>query len=179
MLDLPVKKIFGVGKVTNKKMQKLGIITCQDLQKLSREQLLQHFGKFGDQLYGLSRGQDDRPVSTNSIRKSISVEDTFVHDRLNLDACLAEIQRLYQVLITRLHTSQKKRKLPIKALYIKLRFNDFKTTTAQTIASEPDIFTYKQLITTAWDRGKRPVRLIGLGIQFDEERAMQQLNLPI
>ena len=179
MLDLPVKKIFGVGKVTNKKMQKLGIITCQDLQKLSREQLLQHFGKFGDQLYGLSRGQDDRPVSTNSIRKSISVEDTFVHDRLNLDACLAEIERLYQVLITRLHASQKKRKLPIKALYIKLRFNDFKTTTAQTIVSEPDIFVYKQLITTAWNRGKRPVRLIGLGIQFDDKDSLRQLSLPI
>jgi len=179
VLDLPVKKIFGVGKVTNKKMQKLGINTCKDLQQLSKNQLHQHFGKFGDQLYGLSRGIDNRPVSINSIRKSISVEDTFVHDRVNLSACLAEVERLYNSLLPRLAASQKKQALPIKALYIKLRFNNFKTTTAQTTASEPDLFSYCQLITTAWNRGKRPVRLIGLGIQFNDKDASRQLDLPL
>ncbi|MBL4659708.1 MAG: DNA polymerase IV [Alcanivoracaceae bacterium] len=179
VLDLPVKKIFGVGKVTNTKMQKLGINTCKDLQQLSKNQLHHHFGKFGDQLYGLSRGIDNRPVSINSIRKSISVEDTFVHDRVNLSACLAEVERLYDCLLPRLEASQKKQALPIKALYIKLRFNNFKTTTAQTIASEPDLFSYRQLITIAWNRGKRPVRLIGLGIQFNHKNAVQQLDLPL
>jgi len=179
VIDLPVKKIFGVGKVTNKKMQKLGIITCADLQKLSKEELHNYFGKFGGQLFNLSRGIDDRPVSTSSIRKSLSVEDTFVHDRQTLSACLDEIPRLYEMLIPRFESSQKKQKLPIKAMYIKLRFNNFKTTTAQTIASAPDIFAYQQLITTAWNRGKKPVRLIGLGIQFDDKDSIQQLNLPI
>ena len=181
MINLPVNKIFGVGKVTNKKMRKLGIVTCYDLQQLSKQKLHHYFGKFGDQLFGLCRGIDNRPVSTNSIRKSISVEDTFVHDRVSLDACLFEIKRLYHILLPRLDASQKKQKLPIKALYIKLRFNDFKTTTAQTIASEPDLSVYKQLITTAWNRGKRPVRLIGLGIQFGNVKGpiIQQMNLPI
>lgn len=179
VVDLPVKKIFGVGKVTNKKMQALGLHTCADLQKLTQSELYHHFGKFGEQLFHLSRGIDDRPVSVDGTRKSISIEDTFVKDRANLEACLAEIDRLYGMLIPRLAASQKKRTLPIKALYVKLRFDNFKTTTAQTISSHPDVFSYQQLITTAWNRGKRPVRLIGLGIQFNDENAIRQLDLPL
>lgn len=180
VIDLPVKKIFGVGKVTNQKMQKLGLHTCRDLQALSKTQLHDYFGKFGDSLYNLSRGIDDRPVRTNSIRKSLSVEDTFVRDRQDLGECLHEVEVLYESLLPRLERSQKKKKLPIKALYIKLRFNNFKTTTAQSIASKPDIYTYKKLVETAWNRGKRPVRLIGLGIQFEDEEKMDiQLKLPL
>ncbi len=179
VIDLPVKKIFGVGKVTNKKMISLGLHTCGDLQKLSQAELQHHFGKFGHQLYYLARGIDDRPVSVDGIRKSISIEDTFVKDRVDLAACLNEIDRLYDMLIPRLAASQKKRQLPIKALYVKLRFDNFKTTTAQTISSHPEVFTYQQLIRTAWNRGKRPVRLIGLGIQFNDENAVRQLDLPL
>ncbi len=179
VIDLPVKKIFGVGKVTNKKMQKLGINTCADLQNLSTQELHNYFGKFGDQLYNLSRGVDNRPVATSSIRKSLSIEDTFVHDRATLVKCLDEIPRLYEELIKRFESSQKKQKPSIKALYVKLRFNNFKTTTAQTSATELDDFTYLQLIKIAWQRGKKPVRLIGLGIQFDDKDASIQLDLPI
>ena len=180
VIDLPVKKIYGVGKVTNQKMQKLGIHTCRDLQALSKTRLHDYFGKFGDSLFNLSRGIDDRPVRTNSIRKSLSVEDTFIRDRRDLGECLHEVEILYESLLPRLDRCQKKKTLPIKALYIKLRFNNFKTTTAQSIASQPDIHTYKQLIETAWNRGMRPVRLIGLGIQFEDEDKMDiQLKLPI
>ncbi len=177
--DLPVKKIFGVGKVTNQKMKKLGINTCADLQRYRVIELSELFGKFGEQLYQLSRGIDNRPVNTTSIRKSLSVEDTFVHDRLNLPACFDEVDKLYESLMTRLENSQKNRKLPIKALYVKLRFNNFKSTTAQSIASKPDKESYKILLKTAWQRGKRPVRLIGLGIQFSQSIRYQQLDLPL
>ena len=180
VIDLPVKKIFGVGKVTNQKMQKLGIHTCRDLQALSKTQLHDYFGKFGDSLFGLCRGVDDRPVRTDSIRKSLSVEDTFIRDRQDLGECLHEVENLYESLLPRLEKSQQQKTLPIKALYIKLRFNNFKTTTAQSIASEPDIYTYKQLVEIAWNRGNRPVRLIGLGIQFEDEDKLDiQLKLPI
>lgn len=179
VIDLPVKKIFGVGKVTNQKMHKLGIHTCKDLQQLSKEQLHQYFGKFGEQLYCLSRGNDNRAVNTNSIRKSISVEDTFINDKKDLQACLEQVKKLFKTLMERLETSQNKRKLPIKALYIKLKFNNFKTTTAQAVASKPEESIYKQLIKTAWNRGKRPVRLIGLGVMFAEKKTTIQLNLPL
>jgi DNA polymerase-4 len=179
VVQLPVKKIFGVGKVTNRKMQKLGIKTCADLQNLSQNELHNKFGKFGDQLYNLSRGIDDRTVNTSSIRKSLSIEDTFVHDKPDLAACIDEVPRLYKSLLLRLEKSQLKRKLPIKAMYVKLRFNDFNSTTAQASSTTPDLESYKRLIATAWHRQQRPVRLIGLGLQFSAIGEFEQLNLPL
>ncbi|MFK8013642.1 MAG: DNA polymerase IV [Marinicellaceae bacterium] len=179
VIDLPVKKIFGVGKVTNLKMQKMGIKTCSDLQKLSQVQLHERFGKFGNQLFSLCRGIDNRSVNVNSIRKSLSVEDTFVNNKSDLLACLKEVDRLFDSLVMRFDKSQKKKELPIKALYVKLRFENFDTTTAQLRALKLDIEHYKQLISTAWNRRKKPVRLMGLGIQFDSHKTQVQLDLPI
>ncbi len=166
VLQLPVKKIFGVGKVTNAKMQKLSINSCADLQKLSQIQLQEHFGKFGKQLYYLARGIDEREVITQSLRKSLSIEDTFIKDRLTLNACRAEIDKLYKNLAYRLSKNLKTNSLPVKALYIKVKFNNFKTTTAQKQAHKIDKQIYQELLETAWQRGKRPVRLIGIGVQF-------------
>ena len=157
----------------------MGIKTCAELQQMSQVELHDKFGKFGDQLYNLARGIDNRPVNTNSIRKSLSVEDTFIHDKKDLPACIDEIDRLYASLVTRFDKSQKKKQLPIKAFYVKLRFDNFNTTTAQKKANEIELEIYRELIMTAWNRGKRPVRLIGLGIQFDDNNAMIQLDLPI
>jgi len=65
---LPVKKLYGVGKVTQKKMQSLGLETCDDLIALSKVELVTHFGRFGETLYNLCRGIDERPVRPNRIR---------------------------------------------------------------------------------------------------------------
>lgn len=175
---LPVRKIFGVGKVTNKKMQKLGIETCGELQSLSRLELQNHFGKFGVQLYDLARGVDNRPVSIDSIRKSLSIEDTFVVDKTTLQQCLDEVDNLFPALLQRLEKSQNKLKLPIKALYVKVKFNNFQSTTAQMIFHEANKDIYYRLLKTAWQRECLPVRLIGLGIQFDEEKSAIQMDLP-
>ena len=70
---LPIQKIHGVGDVTARKMQLMGINTCADLQTLPLQELIERFGSFGERLYALSRGQDDRPVRTDQARKSISV----------------------------------------------------------------------------------------------------------
>ena len=178
ILNLPVKKIFGVGKVTNLKMSKLGITTCSHLQNYTQIELIKLFGKFGKNLYHLCRGIDERSVQPNSIRKSLSIEDTFVNDKVSLSQCLFEINRLYPLLIKRLNNSQIKNTLPIKSLYIKLRFNDFKTTTAQQHSQSPSIDIYKKLVDTAWNRKKLPVRLIGLGVEFQQIKDFGQLELP-
>ncbi len=175
---LAVKKIFGVGKVTNKKMLKIGIQTCSDLQHFSKLELIKLFGKFGRQLYSLCRGIDDRQVQVNSIRKSLSIEDTFTRDKSSLEQCLGEVEKLYPKLLQRLENNNKKHKLPIKALYIKLRFDNFKTTTAQKISLDVTIQVYKELISKAWNRYQRPVRLIGLGIEFSKTSDSGQLELP-
>ena len=178
MLQLPVKNIFGVGKVTNLKMSKLGITTCTDLQKLSQIELVKLFGKFGKQLYFLARGVDERDVQTSSVRKSLSIEDTFVSDKVTLHECIDEIDKLYPKLINRLENNNKKKTLPIKALYIKLRFDNFKTTTAQQIAKSIDKSTFTELVNKAWHRYERPVRLIGLGVEFSHDIDFGQLELP-
>ncbi len=175
---LAVKKIFGVGKVTNNKMLKLGIQTCSDLQQFSKLELIKLFGKFGRQLYSLCRGIDDRQVQVNSIRKSLSIEDTFTRDKSSLEQCLGEVEKLYPKLLQRLENNNKKHKLPIKALYIKLRFDNFKTTTAQQSTQNIDKSIFKLLIEKAWYRYQRPVRLIGLGIEFSHEIDYGQLELP-
>ncbi|MFC3195204.1 DNA polymerase IV [Marinicella sediminis] len=177
MVDLPVKKIYGVGKVTAAKMHDMGIHSCGDLQAFSQAELMQRFGVFGRSLFDLCRGMDERPVRTHSQRKSISVEDTFLHDLPNLTVCQAEVSRLFAVLVKRHERAQRKQQNDIKALYVKVRFQNFETTTAQKIHPEISLRVFHQLIKTAWQRQGRPVRLLGLGIQYQKPSAQQQIDL--
>ncbi len=177
--QLPVKKIFGVGRVTAEKMHRLNIHTCGDLQAHDLAELESLFGQFGHRLHQLCRGIDPREVVTDSVRKSISVEDTFMRDLPDLPACLERVPDLFELLLERLAKAQKKRPLTAKNCYVKMRFNDFSTTTAQCPAHTPELRTYLGLIRTAWQRGQRPVRLIGLGLQFHPPATPQQLTLTI
>lgn len=174
MVTVPVKKIHGVGKVTAKKMQRLGLNTCADLQALNVLQLQTHFGKFGGQLYHLCRGIDDRPVRTSSIRRSVSVEDTYLHDLKDLAACQEALPRLFDQLMFRHLKSMKKKRQDVKSLYVKVRFNNFKTTTAQCSHRPLQIEHFKALLAKAWHRQQLPVRLLGVGIQYQEAIDHQQ-----
>jgi DNA polymerase-4 len=77
---LPVRKIFGVGKVTAVKLENLGITTCAQLREWPLIDLHRRFGVFGRRLYELSRGIDNRAVKADQERKSVSVETTYVTD---------------------------------------------------------------------------------------------------
>lgn len=175
--ELPVKAISGVGKVTAKRMAELGLETCGDLEELGLEGLLQYFGSFGDRLYKYSQGIDNRSVETDWIRKSLSVEDTFNKDLPDLESCLFEIDIIYEELLIRLDRAKQKQRLFAKSLVVKLRFNDFETTTIQMAGTAPDKEAYKRLCKEAWQRGQRPVRLIGLGLQFNPPDMPEQLCL--
>lgn len=175
--DLPVKRIPGVGRVTMLHMDKLNIQTCADLQRFSVADLIVEFGKFGQRLYDLSRGIDDRPVSTSSIRKSLSVEDTFGRDLPDLESCLSKIPQLYKSFEKRLLKAQQRQFQLPKAVFIKLRFSDFQTTTVQTTSSVVREALFIPLVQQAWARGERPVRLLGLGAQFAEPGMPEQLEL--
>lgn len=174
---LPVKAISGVGKVTAKRMTELGLESCGDLEKLGQEGLIKHFGNFGERLYKYSQGIDNRAVKTDWIRKSLSVEDTFSEDLPTLEACLNKIDTIYEELLERLKRAEQKQRLLAKSLVVKLRFNDFETTTIQMAGTAPDKEAYKRLCIDAWNRGKRPVRLIGLGLQFNPPDIPEQLSL--
>jgi DNA polymerase-4 len=77
---LPVSRVFGVGKVTQKGLHDLGIDTIGELAEFPRALLRKRFGEMGDQLWSLSRGIDDRAVEPERAPKSIGHEDTFTED---------------------------------------------------------------------------------------------------
>jgi DNA polymerase-4 len=79
--SLEVKKFHGVGPVTAEKLASLGIHTGADLRAQSLEFLQKHFGKSGAWYYAIARGEDDRPVEPNRVRKSSGSETTFSEDR--------------------------------------------------------------------------------------------------
>jgi DNA polymerase-4 len=80
LLPLPVGRLPGVGKVTEEKLEKLGIKTVSNLRGLNLPTLEGQFGRYGLRLYELSRGIDNSQVVPNRPTKSISAEDTFERD---------------------------------------------------------------------------------------------------
>ncbi|MGH7983897.1 MAG: DNA polymerase IV, partial [Candidatus Udaeobacter sp.] len=75
MKDLPVRKIWGIGEKSERRLEELGVKTCGELQRFLRPELVDVFGKFGLELYDLCRGIDDRPVEPDRPRKSLSTEE--------------------------------------------------------------------------------------------------------
>jgi len=83
---LPVRKFHGIGPVTAKRMERLGIATGLDLKGHTLEFLQQHFGKAGAYYYWTARGVDERPVRADRIRKSVGAENTFPADLVTYEA---------------------------------------------------------------------------------------------
>lgn len=161
---LPVRKLFGVGKVTAGKMEKLGIKTCGDLRQLNRQQLDQRFGSFGARLYDLCRGIDHRAVQPSRVRKSVSVENTFAVDLPDLRSCKAELPGLHDQLSTRLKKLNSQ--YQIAKQVVKIKFHDFVTTTVETISDTTAMDKYEALLEEGFIRGNRPVRLLGIGVRL-------------
>ena len=172
-----IRKIYGVGEKTEILLNKHGIQTCSDLQKLSKESLVKLLGKYGCTLYSLSRGIDDRLVEGDKISKSLSVEDTYAKDLTNYDQAANELNKLYLELKKRLGKEIHKDRL-IKSCFIKVKFNDFKLITMQTSNQKTDHLVYLNLLEKTLLTNKKPIRLLGIGVQFDN-RPLNQLNLDI
>jgi DNA polymerase-4 len=162
---LAVKKLHGVGKVTAAKMHRLNLRTCKDLQSFGAEALTEHFGSFGERLFELSRGIDNRPVSIDHIRKSVSVENTFDTDLPDLDSSLEAMHGLLPKLELRLQRLDNH--YSIKKQFVKLKFHDFVTTTVEMLSEDTNPENYRNLCEQGFARGERAVRLIGLGVRVD------------
>ena len=169
--QLPVKKLFGVGKVTADKLQLMGITTCRDLQQVELSRLINAFGKMGARLYELARGQDDRPVQAERQRKSVSVEHTYEHDLPDLIHCQQQLPRLLSELQHRLHAQQV---TAIHKQFVKIKFFDFSQTTVECLSTELLDTIYSHLLSEAFHRGDKPVRLLGLGVRLNQQDEDQQ-----
>ena len=167
VLALPVGKLFGVGKVTEKKLHQLAVKTCGELRQLSLLKLTEHFGVLGQRFFELSRGIDHRPVRVDRRRKSLSVETTFVEDLPDAAACMARLPALFAQLQGRYQNIDDSYR--VSRHYLKMRFSDFTSTTVE--RELPDGITlegYQALCEQAWWRGEQGVRLLGIGLRFKD-----------
>ncbi len=185
MLSLKVKKIPGVGKVTEKKLNRIDIFTCKDLQEKKIEILESHFGKFGKVLKERSFGIDNRNVVTEYPRKSLSIERTFACDLTSLE-CKEKVPQLISDLCGRLQLFKKKKgsdDLYISKFFVKLKYEDFKKMSYEKSHSFPfyeslwrekdiSLPLYEYLndqFERALSKSPKKIRLMGVGVRFGRQ----------
>jgi DNA polymerase-4 len=186
--DLPVSKMWGVGKRTAAQLQALGIETVGQLAMQNEERLISRLGEHGRSLHLLSRGIDNRAVEITRDEKSISSEHTFAADITDLQVLEGELLRLSHKVGQRLRRQGKS----ANGVGLKIKYKDFSgitrskalaaATDSSTKISESVLALLRKLTPLA-----QPVRLIGvkaerlqdfeLGLQFSldprEEKARE------
>lgn len=180
---LPVRKFFGVGRVTEKRMQSMGIRQGADLIPYSRQELTEFFGKTGSFLYEIVRGIDHRPVQARRGRKSVGCEVTFKQDVYNREQML---QILAQQAL-QLEETLRKKKLKGRTLILKVRYHDFVTVTRSRtsgclLCTASDIVAHLPKLLSATEAGRKKVRLLGMTItnfQYEREDTTTPCQLPL
>ena len=174
---LPLSKIPGVGKVSAAKLEKLGLRTCEDVQRADLAMLLKRFGKFGRVLWERSQGIDEREITSERLRKSVGVERTLADDIHEWSECEAQIDFLYDELERRL--AKVKPDLLIARQGVKLKFNDFQLTTQEHVWPRLNKAELIAIARKTWDewRGGRGVRLVGLHVTLLDPQLERQLVL--
>jgi DNA polymerase-4 len=176
LLDLPVKKIWGVGKVTAARLEKRGIKSCADIRQHSLFEFVQMFGNFGEHIYKLAHGEDNRPVVSQWRRKSMSVENTYPQDLPDLASCIENIPALITELNQRLENIDAD--YSTQNSFLKMKFSDFTQTTIERQGCTAILADYRSLCEEAWLRKKLPVRLLGIGVRLNDlTENSGQLNL--
>lgn len=171
---MPVERIWGIGKVTAKRMHEMGIKTCLDMQRYSRSDLIHYFGKFGDDLFDFCRGEDHRQVETDYERKSLGTEETFKDDIVNFEDMKVHVVRMVEEVKESLLDYEDK---TVKNLHVKIKYFDFKLTTIE--RNLPlTVESYLSLLEERWAQDPRPVRLLGVGVKFEDTRE-SNFQLPL
>ncbi len=166
LAPLPIAKLPGIGKKTERILRGLGITTIGELSLTPLNTLKSHFGASGELLHRLARGIDDRKVEPPGEAKSISRETTFGKDTKDRSLLKATLRYLSE----RVGADLRQRSKQARCITLKLRYADFTTITRsytlrQTIDTDQTIFdTGEQLLRKALLAEKQPVRLIGIGV---------------
>jgi len=135
--NLDIKRFFGIGRVTTEKLNGMGIHTGADMRRYTRPELVQLFGKSGRYYYHICRGEDERPVRPDRIRKSVGAERTYSEDLSELAGQMDALRRIAEEVGRRM----KQGKYRGKTITMKLRYSDF---TTQTRSRSIDHFTDKE-----------------------------------
>ncbi|MFN2507731.1 MAG: DNA polymerase IV [Chthoniobacterales bacterium] len=174
---LPVRKLWGIGIVTEQKLERLGVSTCADLQRFSRAELCEHFGKFGLELYDQCRGVDHRAVEPDRERKSLSNEETFSRDLETLEECEEKLPELFEELAAEL--AQKAADRLITKIFVKLKFSDFTRTTVERAGLPVSPENFRMLLHEGFARTGKAVRLLGVGVRFAESEPTEAAQLAL
>ena len=182
LAPLDVRKVPGVGKVTEKNLHTLGIRKVGDLARLDDAFLEERFGRWGLALAGKSRGEDaggwyDTEIGENSGPKSVSHEHTFSEDTADLAKLESTLARLSEMVGRRL----REHKLHARTIQLKLRYSDFSTITRAHSVTRPtqldtELFAeIRELFHRNWKTGAA-VRLLGVNASSFEE-STEQMDL--
>jgi DNA polymerase-4 len=177
---LPVGRLPGVGKVTEARLEELGIRTVGDLRGLELPALEGPFGRHGLRLYELARGIDNSPVLPDRPTQSVSAEDTFQHD-----VPLSETEPLIRRLAEKTWIASRKETRIARTVVLKLKTSDFKILTRSHTPSTPPV-SCEELTGIALSLRERVdldphqrYRLVGVGLSNfrDPEQASVQPEL--
>lgn len=175
LAPLPVRRMPGIGKVTEPELRSLGIATIGDLQVFGLERLSRRFGKYGEWLYRKSLGQDIEAYAHDDEPKSISHETTFDADTSDLEGLERTLSYLSQLVARRLRDHG----FFARTVGLKLRDADFRTLTRDVTLDEPtrlDFVIFEnvlRLFGKSWTRGSK-VRLVGVRASNLERTAFQR-----
>jgi len=165
LAPLPVRKIPGIGEVTERALRALGIETVEQLAAVSAERLEKIFGQWGDALYRKARGGDSYEFVIDAEPKSISHNHTFGEDTNDTEALHALLSHLSQKACKRLREAG----LATRTLTLTIRYTGFDTHTRTKTLTEPtrldaDIFRVFQALLTEHRDMKRKIRLLGVAL---------------
>ena len=176
---LPVSRLWGVGKVSNRDLAAMGVHTIGDLRRLPEDLLVSRFARTAAHLLRLARGIDDRRVVPDRDAKSISHETTFAIDIDDAEVLRSWLLELTEQVATRL----RRQGLRGRTVLIKVRYADFHTVTRSESLDAPSNVTRElyltavRLLQAQLARSPQPVRLLGMGasVVTGEEREQGQL----
>ncbi len=173
---LPIKKVHGIGGKSIEKLNSIGIYTIGELLKLTENEMINYFGKYGIEIYNCIRGIDNREVSRNKEIKSIGRELTFEHDTKDL----FYIRRVLDDFILELNESLKSDMIYAKTITIKLKTEDFKSYTRSKTLKE-HIRNVDQIKNAAYEilntyDIKKNIRLVGLSLSNLSKVKYEQIS---
>ena len=179
---LDVRKIPGVGKVSEATLAKYGIRKVRDLARMDERFLAEHFGKLGMALAGKARGEDaggwfDTEIGATEDPKSISHEHTYSEDTTDATILESTLSRLSEMVGRRL----REHGFHARTVQLKLRYKDFSTITrAKSLADPTELDTeiltaVRNLFRSNWKPGMA-IRLLGVHLT-GFEGASPQMNL--
>ena len=163
--ELPISKLWGVGKATEEVLRGMGILKVGQLADFPADQVERKLGKFGLELRVLARGEDERRVSPDSDAKSISQEETFTPD-------LESLEQMKRVLLDQAEQvgwELRKQKLKGSTVTVKVRYPDFTLVTRSLTLPFPtdqgiEIYQTAMKLLPRTEAPRRRARLLGVGI---------------